>query len=182
MSRERKYAMIIDTKRCVGCSACVYACKTENNIPEGFCRDWVVSITKGTFPNLTMQNKSERCQHCEDAPCVSNCPTEASYYPGDGTVQIDRDLCTGCKACMAACPYDARYIHPEGYADKCSFCSHRIEAGMETTACTQVCPTSCLTLVDLNSNDGKAEALMKGRDVKVDKAHAGTKPKLFWLK
>ena len=181
MSRQRKYAMIIDTKRCVGCSACVYACKTENQVPEGFCRDWVVQTTTGEFPDLSMQSRSERCQHCEDAPCVSNCPTAASHMAGDGTVQIDRDLCTGCKACLAACPYDARYIHPSGFADKCSFCDHRIKAGLETTACTQVCPTSALNLVDLNSNDGKAEALLKGRRVSRDKVHAGTEPKLFWL-
>ena len=180
MARERKYAMIIDTKRCVGCSACVYACKSENDVPEGFCRDWIVQRVEGTFPNLKMLNRSERCQHCEDAPRVTNCPTGASYYPGDGTVQIKRDLCTGCKACMAACPYDARYIHPKGYADKCSFCQHRLKDGLKP-ACVTVCPTKTLHLVDLNSNDGEAEKLMEGRTVTQDKVHAGTKPKLFWL-
>ncbi|MBF0351886.1 MAG: 4Fe-4S dicluster domain-containing protein [SAR324 cluster bacterium] len=180
MARERKYAMIIDTRRCVGCSACVYACKSENDVPEGYCRDWIVQKVEGVFPELSMVNRSERCQHCEEAPCVTNCPTGASYYPGDGTVQIHRDLCTGCKACVAACPYDARYIHPTGYADKCSFCQHRLQAGLQP-ACVTVCPTSCLTLVDLNSNDGKAESLLAGRVVTQDKLHAGTKPKLFWL-
>ncbi len=180
MARKRKYAMIIDTKRCVGCSACVYACKSENNVPEGFCRDWIVQRIEGDYPKLTMINRSERCQHCENAPCVSNCPTTASHYGGDGTVQIEPDLCTGCKACIAACPYDARYIHPEGYADKCSFYQHRLKEGLKP-ACVTVCPTKTLYLVDLNSNDGEAEKLMRGREVVQDKVHAGTKPKLFWL-
>jgi len=68
MARKRKYAMIIDTKRCVGCSACVYACKSENNVPEGFCRDWIVQRIEGDYSKLTMINRSERCQHCENAP------------------------------------------------------------------------------------------------------------------
>lgn len=122
MARERKYAMIIDTLRCVGCAACVIACKSENSVPDGFCRDWVDQIVEGEYPKLSMIDRSERCEHCQDAPCVANCPTGASYYPGDGTVQVDRSYYTGCKACLAACPYDARYIHPTGFADKCSFC------------------------------------------------------------
>lgn len=181
MSRERKYGMIIDTNRCVACSACVYACKGENAVPNGYSRDWIVQNIRGEFPVLSMENRSERCEHCEDAPCVTNCPTNASHYGGDGTVQIDRDLCTGCKACLGACPYDARYVHPIGFADKCSFCNHRVKAGLQP-ACVTVCPTNTLTLVDLNSNDGVAENLLKGREYTQDKVHAGTKPKLYWLK
>ena len=180
MARKRKYAMIIDTGLCVACSSCVFGCKTENNVPEGFCRDWVIQKVDGKFPNLHMLNRSERCQHCENAPCVSNCPTGASHYAGDGTVQIDRDLCTGCKACLAACPYDARYIAPEGFADKCSFCQHRLKEGL-MPACVTNCPTSCLNLVDLNSNDGVAEDLLRGRVAVQDKESAGTEPKLIWL-
>ena len=175
---QHNYAMFIDTSLCVACSACVYACKAENNVPQGYCRDWVVQTVTGNFPDLTMLNRSERCQHCEDAPCVSNCPTGASYHAADGTVQINRDYCTGCKACLAACPYDARYIHPDGYADKCTFCQHRLEQGLDP-ACVTVCPTSCLEIVDLNSQD--INYLAKGKKFKQDKLDAGTHPKLFWL-
>jgi Fe-S-cluster-containing dehydrogenase component len=179
--QNKKYAMIIDTRRCVGCTACVITCKSENNVPNGYCRDWVDQIIKGHYPRLTLINRSDRCQHCEKAPCVSNCPTGASYYPGDGTVIVDRSKCTGCKACLAACPYDARYVHPSGFVDKCSFCRHRLLRGETTTACTSICPTDALTLVDLNSPDGLADRLMDGREVVQDKTHAGTHPKLFWL-
>ncbi|MDH5560896.1 MAG: 4Fe-4S dicluster domain-containing protein [Deltaproteobacteria bacterium] len=180
MARKKKYAMFIDTLKCVGCSACVYACKSENQVPEGFCRDWVVQKTEGTFPHLSQLIRSERCQHCENAPCVTNCPTGASYYPGDGTVQVDRNLCTGCKACIAACPYDARYIHPVGFADKCTFCQHRLKEGLQP-ACVTACPTETLKLVDLMENSSTIEDLVNGRQIVKDKVHAGTKPKLFWL-
>lgn len=180
MARTRNYAMVIDTKRCVGCSACVYICKTENEVPNGFCRDWIEEITTGSYPHLSLLHRSNRCQHCDDAPCVTYCPTGSSYYAGDGTVQIDRDLCTGCKACVAACPYDARYIHPTGYADKCSFCQHRLKDDLQP-ACVTVCPTDTLKLVDLNSNDGVFLSLVEGRKVTQDLTHAGTGPKLYWL-
>ncbi|MBF0286794.1 MAG: 4Fe-4S dicluster domain-containing protein [SAR324 cluster bacterium] len=180
MSRKRNYAMVIDTHVCVGCSACVYACKAENEVPEGFCRDWIEQKVEGHFPKLTMEIRSNRCQHCEEAPCVTYCPTGSSHYAGDGTVQIDRNWCTGCKACLAACPYDARYVHPEGFVDKCSFCQHRLKQGLQP-ACVTTCPTSALKLVDLNSNDGLYRQLIEGRTVTQDKVPAGTQPKLFWL-
>ena len=72
-----RYAMVVDTKRCVGCHACVLACKSENEVPEGFCRDWIVEEVRGRFPDLTAEIRSERCNHCSHAPCVTNCPTGA---------------------------------------------------------------------------------------------------------
>ncbi|MDZ7308564.1 MAG: 4Fe-4S binding protein, partial [candidate division KSB1 bacterium] len=105
-----RYAMVIDTKRCVGCADCVVACKTENNVPDGFCRDWIVQEVHGAFPNLQMEIRSERCNHCENAPCVRCCPTGASYIAAGGIVLVNHDECTGCKACIASCPYDARFV------------------------------------------------------------------------
>ncbi|MCK5447441.1 MAG: 4Fe-4S dicluster domain-containing protein, partial [Gemmatimonadetes bacterium] len=106
------YGMVVDTRTCVACAACVIACKTENDVAEGFSRDWIFTATSGSFPNLAMEIRSERCNHCEDAPCVSVCPTGASHYGPGGTVQVTESKCTGCKACIAACPYDARFIDP----------------------------------------------------------------------
>jgi len=127
---RKRYAMAVDTLRCVGCSACVIACKEENGLPLANFRSWVVTETTGTFPNLAMEIRSERCEQCSDAACVTNCPTGASYVATGGVVLVDHDLCTGCKACVAACPYDARSIHPDGYADKCTFCLHRVDKGL----------------------------------------------------
>ena len=181
MARTRKYAMVIDTRQCVACGACVIACKSENDVPNGYCRDWVDQITTGIYPHLTQVNRSERCHHCDNAPCVTNCPTAASHYSSDGTIQVNKSMCSGCKACLAACPYDARFVHPIGYVDKCTFCQHRLMQGAEETACTEICPTNALTLVDLNSLDGVAAKMMKGRKVTRDKLHLGTNPNLYWL-
>ena len=63
-----RYAMAIDTLKCVGCSDCVVACQTENNVPIGYARDWIKEITKGTYPDLHMEIRSERCNHRADLP------------------------------------------------------------------------------------------------------------------
>ena len=83
-----RYAMTVDTRRCVGCHACVYACKSENALPEKGYRDWIEVETRGRFPDLTQQIRSERCKHCEHPPCVSACPTGASHVGEGGTVLV----------------------------------------------------------------------------------------------
>ena len=85
-----RYAMAIDTKKCVGCSDCVVACQTENDVPIGYCRDWVVEVMDGTYPQLEMELRSERCNHCENSPCVRCCPTGASHYSEGGTVLVTK--------------------------------------------------------------------------------------------
>ncbi|RME81461.1 MAG: 4Fe-4S dicluster domain-containing protein, partial [Planctomycetota bacterium] len=75
----KRYAMVIDTLKCIGCGDCVVACKTENKVPQGFCRDWIVEEVTGTFPHLHMEYRSERCNHCLNPPCVHACPTGASH-------------------------------------------------------------------------------------------------------
>lgn len=178
---DRSFGMVVDLKRCVGCSACVIACKSENAIPDGHCRRWVEQVVEGRFPNLKMEVWSNSCQHCSEAPCVTNCPTGASHVDlRNGTVQVERQLCTGCKACLAACPYDARYIHPEGFADKCTLCSHRLEAG-QSTACAAICPTSAIVVGDLSNPDSSASRLLQRRKWKQQRPEAGTRPKFFLL-
>ncbi len=111
-----RYGMVIDTKKCVGCMDCVVACKTENQVPQGFDRDWIVYDTKGQYPTLLTEIRSERCNHCDNPPCVYCCPCGASHvHERGGVVLVYHEKCVGCKACMAACPYDARFVHPEGY-------------------------------------------------------------------
>ena len=74
-----RFGMVIDTTRCVGCMDCVVACKTENSVPEGFCRDWITQEVSGRYPTLRLEIRSERCNHCDNPPCVTCCPTGASH-------------------------------------------------------------------------------------------------------
>jgi len=173
--------MVIDTVRCVGCMDCVVACKTENELPEGFCRDWITTEARGRFPDVSLEIRSERCNHCDRPPCVSCCPTGASHVQEVGrVVAIDRALCIGCKACLAACPYDARTIHPEGHADKCTFCLHRVEKGLDP-ACVSVCPAHCMTFGDLDDPESAVSRLLASRRHHVLLPEAGTKPRVFFV-
>ena len=175
------YGMSVDLTSCVACGACVVACKNENNVPlgDGFERDWIVEIVEGTYPNLKAELYSNRCQHCVNAPCVSACPTQASYIK-DGMVLVNRDICVGCSQCIAACPYGARYLHPEGFVDKCTFCDHRVAEGKEP-ACVEVCPTESLVFGDLDDPSSPIAKAWADRKFKVLKPNYGTAPKFFLL-
>lgn len=180
LKKKPRYAMAVDTRRCVGCNACVLACKAENGLPSGAFRDWIETETRGTFPDLSMEIRSERCSHCDSPPCVAACPTGASGVAEGGAVLVDKEKCTGCKACIASCYHDARYVHPDGYVDKCTFCLHRVQRG-ETTACASVCPTRAITFGDRNDPDSAISKLLASRRWKVLEEQAGTGPNLFFL-
>jgi Fe-S-cluster-containing dehydrogenase component len=177
---EVRYAMAVDTRRCVGCNACVLACKAENALPENGFRNWIAVETRGVFPHLTQEIRSERCNHCDHPACVSACPTGASYVAEGGVVLVEPDRCTGCKACMAACPYDARYIHEDGHADKCTFCLHRVREGKQP-ACVEVCPTKALTFGDRNDPQSALVQLLKSRPHKTLQPEKGLGANVFFL-
>ena len=172
--------MAIDTLKCVGCSDCVVACQTENNVPIGYCRDWVTEAVGGTYPQLELELRSERCNHCDDAPCVRCCPTGASQIVDGGIVIVDATDCIGCGACIESCPYDARYTHPEGHVDKCTFCLHRVKDGLKP-ACVSVCPTRCMYFGDLDDPNSEISLILKTRTHKVLAPEAGTDPHIFYL-
>ena len=126
-----KLGFLIDHRKCIGCHACSVACKEEHQVPLGVYRTWVKYVEKGAFPNTRRHFTVLRCNHCEDAPCVTICPVTALYKRSDGIVDFDSNTCIGCKACMQACPYDALYIDPNSHtAAKCNFCAHRVEVGL----------------------------------------------------
>ena len=176
-----RFGMVIDTVRCVGCTDCVIACKTENQVPEGLCRDWIETEIAGKFPGARIEIRSERCNHCDHPPCVTCCPTGASHVEEFGRlVQITPELCIGCKACLASCPYDARYIHPQGYADKCTFCVHRVKQGL-APACVAVCPTRCMYFGDLDDPNSEVSRLLAARAHKTLLPEAGTGPRVYFL-
>ena len=175
-----RYAMTVDTRLCVACKACVLACKAENEVPDGCCRDWLTEEVRGIFPVLSSENRSERCNHCANPPCVQACPTGASHVSDGGTVLVSHNKCTGCKACVAACPYDARYVHPRGYVDKCTFCLHRVRKSKKP-ACVEVCPTYCLDFGDLADPESHVARLLRTRQFKVLHPESGCGPNVYFL-
>ncbi|RKY90252.1 MAG: tetrathionate reductase, partial [Ignavibacteriae bacterium] len=117
----------------------------------------------------------------DNPPCVSCCPTGASHVHDVGVVVlVTHEECIGCKACLASCPYDARFINPEGYADKCTFCIHRVEKG-EDPACVSVCPTHCMHFGDLDDPNSEVSKLLNSRRNHALIPEAGTKPQIFYL-
>lgn len=177
-----KFAMVIDQRRCVGCMACVIACKQENRVPPELYRTRVVEKVDGVFPILRMELRSELCNHCDNPPCVYNCPTRASYKNKEnGLVLLDRKRCIGCKACLAACPYDARYInHEKGYADKCTFCDHRLAQGKEP-ACVSTCIGRSRIFGDLDDAKSQVSRLLAENHHEVLLPAAGTEPRVFYI-
>lgn len=178
-----KYAMIFNAQLCIGCQSCSIACRSENEIPDGLYRLRVkVNSPKGVFPKLAFDFERFSCQMCEHTPCVSVCPTKASFMDDNGIVDIDAKKCVGCLYCIAACPYNARFLNTKTkIPDKCDFCKDTHLKSDGEPACVSVCPTDALTFGDLeNPNDKIYEALSAQNFVR-RKEHLGTKPKLFTI-
>ncbi|HJV58280.1 MAG TPA: 4Fe-4S dicluster domain-containing protein, partial [Methylomirabilota bacterium] len=176
-----RYGFVIDQRKCIGCHACTVACKEENQVPLGVNRTWVKYIEKGVFPDTRRYFSVMRCNHCDNAPCVTICPTVALYRRPDGIVDFDGERCIGCKSCMQACPYDALYIDPETKtAAKCHYCAHRVESGLEP-ACVVVCPVQAIVPGDLDDPHSTIARLVASQQTQVRKPEQGTRPKLYYL-
>jgi Fe-S-cluster-containing dehydrogenase component/formate-dependent nitrite reductase membrane component NrfD len=172
------FALLSDN--CIGCHACTVACKSEHDVPLGVNRTWVKYIETGEFPNTGRSFSVMRCNHCDDAPCMTICPTSALFRASNGVVDFDDDRCIGCKSCMNACPYDAIYINPEtNTAHKCNFCNHRVEVGLEP-ACVTVCPTQAIVTGDLDDPDSAVSRIVARDKTAVRAPEQGTNPKVFY--
>ncbi len=164
-----RWGLLVDTRKCSDCTACVDACREEHGW-HGHGRprsdaQWIRKIdlrdrTTGRRVSLPMM-----CQHCAEPPCVDVCPTGASFKRVDGIVLVDKHICIGCRYCMMACPYKARsFIHEDltdqkpwsprgkGTVESCTLCVHRVDAGREP-ACVEACASDgggALLFGDLN--------------------------------
>ena len=175
------YGFAIDLRKCIGCHACTIACKSEHDIPVGVNRCWVKTVEKGTFPQTQRLFFPVLCNQCEDAPCMNICPTSALFRRRDGIVDLNGEACIGCRACMAACPYDQLFIDPNTRtAEKCNFCANRVENQLEP-ACVSVCPTECRIFGDLDDPTSEVAQIVQREAFMLRKPEKGTGPKIFYL-
>lgn len=141
-----KYYLFHDQKKCIGCQACVVACKSRQNLPKGPFPSLLITIGPqwvGHRPQMAFAFMP--CFQCENPWCAAACPTGAMQRrPEDGILVVDPNVCVGCKTCMSACPWGSPQWNPEtGKVVKCDSCQDRLEQGMQP-ACVTVCPTQCL--------------------------------------
>jgi len=174
------WAKVVDHTRCIGCHACTTACKSENEVPLSVTRTYVKYVDVGQYPQTRRSFQVTRCNQCANPPCVTACPTSAMYRRPDGIVDFDKSICIGCKACMAACPYDAIFINPVDHsAEKCNFCAHRIDMGLEP-ACVVVCPTQAILVGDLTDPASAVNQIVNRDAVTVRRPEKETRPKLYY--
>jgi molybdopterin-containing oxidoreductase family iron-sulfur binding subunit len=201
-----KWGMVIDLSRCrEGCTACMEACREENNVAFHGDERWDVHwIRKASLhPKDDSAGREEKeillmCNQCDDPPCAMVCPVQATYKREDGIVLVDHHRCIGCRYCMIACPYNARFFNwkhnPEwpnksypkrshGVAESCHFCAHRIDGGGRPS-CVEACEREgegALIFGDLNDPDSEVSRLIAAGGAKRIREDFGTKPKVYYL-
>jgi len=152
----KTYALEINHKACWGCLTCEVACKQENRAADGVK---LISVSEEKPEmidgKLNFVFRVNLCRHCDEPPCAGACPEEAITKRSDGIVVMDYGLCSGCQACIEACPYDAIDFDDEkGIAQKCNLCHHRVDRGLIPACADNVCLAHCIDF-------GDAKALKK---------------------
>jgi tetrathionate reductase subunit B len=177
----KRYALVIDSKKCLNCKACVVACRAENKVPLAYNRPWINEETRGAWPKLMAAFQPEQCHQCAHPACVRVCPTGASHQREDGIVVVRDNDCVGCRYCMIACPYNARFFREDkGVVEKCDFCSKRVDRG-QIPACVETCPSKVRVFGDLGDPSSKLVELIANREYRTRKPEAGTGPQIYYL-
>jgi phenylacetyl-CoA:acceptor oxidoreductase subunit 1 len=208
---RHQWGMVINLDTCIGCEYCQRACSATNDVAPDV--PWNIVEEQ--------QNASGRryyftrpCLHCQHAPCVEVCPVQATYVRDDGVVVMDYDRCIGCRYCMVACPYDARRFNwgerddvnafvptwgiaeverrPRGVVEKCTFCIHRIDAGLAnglvpgvdpeaTPACVNICPVGARVFGDLKDPESRIAKLIENSPTFRLREELGTRPGVYYI-
>ena len=223
-----RYGMVIDLDRCMGCRACMTACKVENNTPQGIFWMYTFRFEEGEFPNTRVWFMPRPCMHCQNAACVKVCPVGARYKREDGLTVTDWDRCIGCRYCEVACPYGVNYFnwkephdnqylgwddpdlvaitggglpyenpdlaesygdedrriagggHHHGVMEKCTFCVHRLEQGLQPK-CADNCPTKVLNFGDLDDPNSEVSRMLKENASFRLLEELGTEPNVHYI-
>jgi len=198
----KRYGMVINLDKCKeGCTACVDACHHENNVGSFDDKRWDIHwLRKVKAEKTGTAEKVEKevlllCIHCDNPPCGQVCPVQATYKREDGIVIVDHHRCIGCRYCVVACPYNARYFNwkdnhhwtnkeqpkrSHGVAESCTLCAHRLDVG-RPTACSEVCPENAIIVGDLNDQDSEIAQLMESSSVTRLREGLGTEPKVHYI-
>ena len=206
-----RWGMVIDLDKCIGCEYCQRACSATNDVAPDMA--WNIVVEEKTTAGNTFFF-SRHCLHCVHAPCVEVCPVRATYHRDDGLVVMDYDRCIGCRYCQVACPFDVRkfnwarrtdvneYIptwgiaeverRPRGVVEKCTFCIHRIDAGMEkgmvpgedfdaTPACVNICPVGARVFGNLNDPNSMVSQVIEANATFRLREDLGTNPVVYYI-
>ena len=199
------WGMGVDVEKCIGCNRCVEACKAENGVPDEpfYFRTWIERYQVHADGEMSAECISTQareleqampvdpavvrtffvpklCNQCAEPPCVQVCPVGATFQTQDGVVLVDDERCMGCRYCIQACPYGARYLNPvTRTADKCTFCYHRITKGL-LPACVEVCPTEARIFGDLKAEADRLVRFHRVNQISVLKPDLNTEPKVLY--
>jgi dimethyl sulfoxide reductase iron-sulfur subunit len=203
---EHAWCMVIDLRSCDGCKKCTKACQKRHGLREE--QTWIKVYEMDDNKGGTF-NMPRPCMMCEDPPCLKVCPVGATLRTDEGLVLVDTDTCVGSRACMAACPYEARYFNwkeplplkrmpmpntpqmpvpQKGTVGKCVLCADRLPQG-ELPACVDSCPMGVLYVGDLVTDvavnsQGTTVVLsefLRANDAVRFKEELGTNPRVWYI-
>ncbi len=205
LASGHKWGMVIDINKCrPDCTACLEACRKENNVAFHGDKRWdvhyirKVTVRKKHGTDSPQKDVLLLCNHCDDPPCAQVCPVKATYKRDDGIVIVDYHRCIGCRYCMVACPYNVRHFNykenPEwpnkdypvrshGVADSCNFCAHLVDSDKKP-ACVEACENAnakAIIFGDLNNPNSDVSQLIRNNPVRRLRENLGTEPKVYYI-
>jgi dimethyl sulfoxide reductase iron-sulfur subunit len=206
VTTERQWAFVVDMRLCDGCDACTEACQKTHYLAAD--QKWI-NVYRMTSAAGQAYFMPRLCMHCENAPCEKVCPVGATFKNDEGVILVDQKVCIGCRMCMAACPYEARYFNwddtveppaefnnpmPEfpvpqikSTVGKCILCVHYEKDG-KVPACVSACQMGALYIADLEadiatngSDTVKLSTFLRANDAIRYREELGTHPRVYYI-